>query len=304
VAAGDDERLAALAAAALEELALPAPSRDVTGAPRSATSYLSFNLGRDDNVALYDDPVVRLGESASSSLVEALGYAERRFEGAPLQLNVSGYIVRYPDAPAFDQDWLRVAALFEHRGDHWRWAGGPQGSYSTLGGDGFERAAGVTLEGSRPFGARGLFDLRLLYDDLAAPSPQYAYLDGSRVRVRFGVERRAADGGRVRFTYEHETQERAAANVSPERDRIALAYSKRVAANWWFEGLLAMRRGRFAELATPRTEDLAEGVLSMRRELASRWQLDTEARWTDNDASVAAYSYRSLRFAIGLSRSF
>jgi hypothetical protein len=304
-AAGGDERLAALAAAALAEIRGGSAQQPVpVAAARSWSGYTSFRLGHDDNVALVDDPIVLLGESASSPLVEALGYAARRFDDVPLRLDFSGYVVRYPDAQAFDQDSWRVAAAFEHRGADWRLSGGPQVTYATLDGEGFERAAGIALQAVRPLGAQSAFDFRLLYDDLAAPSARYEYLEGSRVRLRFGVERRPAEAARLRFTYEHEVQDRAAANASPKRDRLTFGYSRRVSPNWSLEGLLAVRHGRYDELATPRTEDLVEATLSARRDLPTQWQLETELRWADNDASVAAYSYRSRRVGIGLSRGF
>ncbi len=299
-----DERLAPLAAAALAELevrrvAEPAP-------PRSLWSgYADFRVGHDDNVALLDEFAVSPGVSTSSPLVEAFGYAARRIPSrVPVRLDFSGYVVRYPDVGEFDQDSWRAAAAFEWRAGDWRLAAGPQLLYSTLDGDGFERATGVVLQAAHDVGAHAQFDARLLFDDVAGASPRFEYLDGTRERVRLGFERRDFGGGRLRVTYDIESQDRAGPNVSPERRRVGLSYAHRAGERWSVEGSVAARTSRYEALVVERTERFREVTFGARREISARWFINAEYRWVDNAASVAQYDYRTRRVGVGLSRSF
>ena len=295
-----DERLAPLAAAALAELAAGPTS------PRSLWSgYVDFRTGHDDNVALLDELAVLPGASTSSPFVEAFGYAARRIPSrVPVRLDFSGYVVRYPDAGDFDQDSWRAAAAFEWRVGDWRLAAGPQVLYSTLDGDGFERATGVVLQAANDIGANAQFDARLVFDDVAAATQRFEYLDGTRERARLGFEHRGFGGGRLRVTYDIESQDRAGANVSPERRRIGLGYTRRAGERWSVEGSVATRTSRYEALVVERTERLREMTFGARRELPSRWFVNAEYRWADNAASVAQYDYRSRRIGVGLSRSF
>lgn len=302
-ATGDD-RLAPLAAAALAEIELrraaaPAPSRSLW------SGYADFRMGHDDNVVLQDEVSVAPGTSMSSPFVEAFGYAARRIPSrVPVRLDFSGYVVRYPDVGEFDQDSWRVAAAFEWRAGDWRLAAGPQVLYSTLDGDGFERSTGVALQAAHAVGANAQFDARFLFDDVAGGAPRFEYLDGTRERARLGFEHRAFGGGRVRVTYDIESQDRAGANVSPERRRVGLSFARSVGARWSVEGWVATRTSRYEALVVERTERLREVTLGARRELSSRWFVNAEYRLADNAASVAQYDYRSRRVGVGLSRSF
>jgi tetratricopeptide (TPR) repeat protein len=299
-----DERLAPLASAALAELEArravePAPS------PSLWSGYADFRAGHDDNVALLDELAALPGASTSSSFVEAFGYATRRIPSrVPVRLDFSGYVVRYPDAGEFDQDSWRAGAAFEWRAGDWCLAAGPQLLYSTLDGDGFERATGIVLQAVHDVGAHAQFDARLLFDDVAGAAPRFDYLDGRRERARFGFEHRDVGGGRLRVTYDIESQDRAEPNVSPERNRVALSYAHRVGERWSVEGWVAARTSRYEALVVERTERLREMTLGARRELSSGWFVNAEYRSADNAASVAQYDYRSRRVGFGLSRSF
>lgn len=299
-----DERLARLADAALAEL----ESRRAVevGLPRSLWSgYVDFRAGHDDNVALLDEFAVSPAASSSSPFVEAFGYAARRIPSrVPVRLDFTGYLVRYADSGEFDQDSWRVAAAFEWWAGGWRFAAGPQVLYSTLDGDGFERSTGVVLQAAHDLGARARFDVRLLFDDLAGAAPQFEYLDGTRERVRFGFEHGVGGGGRLRATYDIESQNRAAPNVSPERRRIGVSYSHRAGELWSVEGSVAARTSRYEGLVVERTERLREVALGARRELASQWFVNVEYRSADNAASVPQYDYGSRRIGVGLSRNF
>ena len=256
-----DDALAGLADGALARLG-PAD------APRSRwVGYFDVGAGHDDNVALVDELSLPATVSASTSFTELVGYAGGRV-GQRGRLSFSGYSVRYADASQFNQTALRVDTAFGWSPGDWRLEAGPHFAETLLDGDGFERALGVGLRAIRPITERVAFDLRLVYDDIDAPSSQFAFIDGTRQRLRLGLESRGAQS-RIRVGYEIETNDRAAASVSPDRDRLVLNL-QRGAGQWSLEGTLAYRQSDYDDLAAPRHERLTEiGRASCRERVCS-----------------------------------
>jgi hypothetical protein len=292
--AGDDD-LAGLADSALARLASPA-------VPRSRwVGYFDLAAGHDDNVALVDELSLPATLSASSSFTELIGYAGGRV-GQRARLSVSGYSVRYADVSQFDQTALRVDAAFGWSPGDWRFEAGPHFAETLLDGDGFERALGVGLRATRPITERVAFDLRLVYDDLDAPSSRFGFIDGTRQRLRLGLESRG-ERSRVRVGYEIEANDRASASVSPDRDRLVLNL-QRGAGRWSLEGTLAYRQSDYDDLAAPRHERLTEVGAAARRNLTKGWLFGTEYRLADNDSNIAEFSYRSHRVSLSIGKGF
>jgi tetratricopeptide (TPR) repeat protein len=288
-----DEALASLADSALASL----------GAAESArwVGYFDVAAGHDDNVALVDELSLPATLSASSSFTELIGYAGRRV-GQRAFLSFSGYSVRYADASQFDQAALRVDTAFGWSPGDWRFEAGPHFAETLLDGDGFERALGVGLRATRPITERVALDLRFVYDDVDAPSSRFEFIDGTRQRLRLGLESRG-EQSRVRVGYEVETNDRASASVSPARDRLVLNLQRGV-GRWSLEGTLAYRQGDYDDLVTPRHERLTELGAAARRNLSKGWLFGTEYRLADNDSNIAQFSYRSHRVSLLIGKGF
>ena len=221
----------------------------------------------------------------------------------PVRLDFSGYLVRYSDAPEFDQDALSIDAAFEWRTGEWRIEAGPRFAETTLDGDGFERALGARLIARRPLSQRVTFDAQLVYDDVSAASSRFDFIEGTRERLRVGLDGRA-ERQRIRVGYEIEANDRSSASVSPSRDRFVVNYQRRFGAFWSLDGTLAYRSSNYDELAPPREEDLREVAATAHRSLPNGWLLGLQYRLADNDASAAQYSYRSNRVSIAIGKSF
>jgi tetratricopeptide (TPR) repeat protein len=292
--AGDDA-LAELADSALARLGSAA-------VPRSPwVGYFDVAAGHDDNVALIDELSLPATLSASSSFTELVGYAGRRI-GQRAHFRFSGYSVHYTDASQFDQTALRVETAFGWSPGDWRFEASPHFAETLLDGDGFERALGVGLRATRPITERVAFDLRLVYDDLDAPSSRFAFIDGTRQRLRLGLESRG-EQFRIRVGYEIEANDRASASVSPDRDRLVLNL-QRGAGQWSLEGTLAYRQSDYDDLAAPRHERLTEVGAAARRNLTKGWLFGTEYRLADNDSNIAEFSYRSHRVSLSIGKGF
>jgi tetratricopeptide (TPR) repeat protein len=292
--AGDDA-LAGLADSALARLG-------AANAPRSRwVGYFDVAAGHDDNVALVDELSLPATVSASTSFTELVGYAGGRV-GQRGSLSFSGYSVRYADASQFDQTALRVDTAFGWSPGDWRFEAGPHFAETLLDGDGFERALGVSLRAIRPITERVTFDVRLVYDDLDAPSSRFAFIDGTRQRLRLGLESRGQQS-RIRVGYEIEANDRASASVSPDRDRLVLNL-QRGAGRWSLEATLAYRQSDYDDLAAPRHERLTEIGAAARRNLQKGWLFGTEYRLADNDSNIAQFGYRSRRVSLSVGKGF
>jgi tetratricopeptide (TPR) repeat protein len=293
-----DERLAALAASAMTSI-------ESAPAPRSRwLGYFDFAAGHDDNVALVDELSLPATFSASSSFTELVGYASRRFgQRVPLRLDFSGYLVRYSDAPEFDQDALSIDSAFEWRTGEWRIEAGPRFAESTLDGDGFERVLGARFVALRSLSERVTFDAQLVYDDVTAASGRFDFIEGTRERLRVGLDSRG-ERQRIRVGYEVEANDRASAGVSPSRDRFVVNYQTRFGTFWSLDGVVAYRSSDYDDLVPPREEDLTQVAATARRSLPNGWLLGLQYRLADNDASAAQYSYRSNRVSIAIGKSF
>jgi tetratricopeptide (TPR) repeat protein len=296
---GGDAAISGLATAMLARLDAAAP------APRARRWFGLFELGigHDGNVALIDELSLPAGESADSPLTALLGYAGRTFSWrVPARLDLSVYAVHYPDASHYDQTSTAAALAFQAQRGGWRFELGPRYDRSTLDGDGLELELGVLGNAFRAVGERLRFAAVAAYDDVAAPEDRFEFLEGSRRRVGVAIEPRNARTSGFRLAYQVESNDRAAADVSSDRDRAEVGY-RLVAPVWIFDARFSRRVSRYED-AAQRREELTELSLSARRELRRGWRFSGEYRHSDNDASVAEFSYDADRFALGIGRAF
>jgi tetratricopeptide (TPR) repeat protein len=295
----EDETLRSLAALALASLTrAPAPP------PARWVGVFETAVGHDDNVALVDELTLPTSASASSAFEELLGYAGYRFgPDARARVGASGYVVRYADAPQFDQAVLRIDAALAWPMGTWHLEAGSHLGRTELDGDGFERSLGFDLRAARPLTTGLAFEARFAYDDIDAASSRFAAIGGTRERLRVGLDNRG-DRHRFRIGYELETNDRAAGSVSPERQRLVAQLEHSLGARWSVEATLARRASRYDELATPREERLTESAAAARRRLPRGWVVSAEYRLADNHSSAPEFSYRSRRVGLGVGRTF
>jgi len=291
-----DEKIVALANAQLVEIG----ARRVVEEPRWS-GYFSGGVGHDDNVALLNE-LLFTGTDVASPLAEVLGVLTRDFGAKPLRFDASGYAVHYPDVGDFDQTALRMSLEAEQHLGSWTLLVAPTLGRSTLNGDGFEQLIGADLRIRRGFGHGFLFEARAVYDDASAADSRFAYLEGAHRQLRLSVQHTAA--GRVRLGYDVEHEDRADPGVSPERERLAVLYQRRLSSTWTAEGSAAHRTSRYTEASVPREERLLELSLGARRSLGRDWALGIEYRWFENDSTIEDFSYDGQRFVLGFSRSF
>ena len=291
-----DDKIVALANAQLAEIG----ATRVVEQPRWS-GYFSGGVGHDDNVALLNE-LLFTGTDVASPLAEVLGLLTRDFGAKPLRFDASGYAVHYPDVGDFDQTALRLSLEADFQLGSWTLLIGPTLGRSTLNGDGYEELIGADMRLRRGFGAGFLFEARAVYDDASAADSRFAYLEGAHRQLRLSVQHTGA--GRIRVGYDVEHEDRADPGVSPERERLAVVYQRRLSETWSADASAAHRTSEYSETSVPREERLLELSLAARRLLGRDWTLGVEYQWFDNDSTVEDFSYDGQRFVLGFSRSF
>lgn len=295
-----DPTIAELAARALASLG----DADTAAAPGRWLGSADVAAGYDDNVALLDDASLPAAESSGSAFIEAFGFASRRFATLrPSRVDLTGYAVDYPEAGGFDQQAARVGFAVRRSFESWTFDAGPHLSYTTLGGDSFERQLGFDLQAVHALTDAAALDIRFVYDDVADLAPQFSYIEGSRRWLRFTFDRRGP-AARVRVSYDFERNDRAAPTVSADRNRLALRVTRALDADWELDVYGAYRKSRHDRLVPASDEELMELSVTATRALASAWSLETGYYWADNDSDVAVFAYGRNRLSIGLTRLF
>ena len=294
--ASTDEKIVALANAQLAAIG----ATRVVEQPRWS-GYFSGGVGHDDNVALLNE-LLFTGTDVASPLAEVIGVLTRDFGPRPLRFDASGYAVHYPDVGDFDQTALRLSLEAEQHLGSWTLLVGPTLGRSTLNGDGYEELIGAEMRLRHGFGAGFLFELRAVYDDASAADSRFAYLEGAHRELRLSVQH--AGAGRIRFGYDVQHEDRADPGVSPERERLAVIYQRRLSETWSADASAAHRTSRYSDATVPREERLLELSLAARRRLGRDWTFGVEYQWFDNDSTDEDFSYDGQRYVLGFSRSF
>jgi tetratricopeptide (TPR) repeat protein len=298
VRASADPTLAALASRAASAL-------DGEPAPRAAwTGSVDFAVGYDDNVALVDDASLPTAESSESAFSEVFGFASRPFATAvPTRLDVTGYVVEYPEADGFDQAVLRLDYAVRLVRESWWVDVGPHLSRATLGGTGFEQQLGANVRAVYELNDRAALDFRVVYAEVSDVSPQFSFIDGSRESVRALFDTRGARA-RLRFSYDFERNDRAAASVSSERSRFAVRVTRALNAQWELDATASYRKASHDRLELPADERLKEWSLVANRTLFAAWSIEAGYYGADNESDFAAFAYDRNRMSIGVTRLF
>jgi tetratricopeptide (TPR) repeat protein len=299
--ASTDPDVALLAERALASLGAstrpPAPRLRWVGSADVATGY-------DDNVALADDASLPATETGGSAFTELYGFASRRFDTLwPSRMELTGFAIRYPEAAAFDQRTARVGYQVRRDFGAWRFDAGPHLSYTTLGGDGFERQAGISLQAAYGISDAAALDLRWSYDDVADAAPQFSYIDGSRATLRLTFDRRGANA-RFRVSYGLERNDRLGSTVSADRSRVTLRVTRPLWSDWELDAWGSYRASTHERLSVPADERLVEWSVTGNRALAAEWLLEVGYYGADNDSDLAEFAYDRNRMMVGLSKLF
>src|SRR5690606_21851538 len=258
----------------------------------------------DDNVWLLEESSLPAETSTDSRLLEVFGLVSGRVGPRnAMRLDASAYVVRYADAPDFDQDAFRVGFAYLWDAGSWQLDAGSYYDYAVLAGSGFERRIGARLTAQYPLGETASMSFGYVHDDVGNVSADFRFVDGTRDRFSVGFEQRG-QYGRLALGYARERNDRVGAHVSPSRHEIFAGYEHALTPDWSVEIQGLLRLSRYDRLAEPRDEDLSQLTVSATREFVSGWQLLGEYRIAENSSDADLFSYDRNRLVLSLNRLF
>lgn len=299
-----DPTLAALARQAASSTEGTPAGRDGTARRTAWTGSVDMAVGYDDNVALLDDASLPTAESTESAFTELFGFASRPFAtSVASRLDVTGYVVRYPEAEGFDQDVLRLDYGVRVVRDSWWLDAGPHVSQATLGGRGFERQLGANLRAVYELTDRAALDMRFVYADVSDLSPQFSFIDGSRGSLRATFDQRGKRA-RFRLSYDVERNDRVGASVSSERSRVSVRVTSLLNARWELDASASYRKATHDKIPFPADEELTEWSIVANRTISEAWSIEAGYYGAENDSDFAAFAYDRKRMLIGLTLLF
>ena len=280
----------------MEEPAPPPP-------PGQWLTLVDGRVGHDDNVLLLAEEIpLPDGQSAESSFTEFWALVSGPVYSTPgFRFDGSVYAIRYPDASIFDQNVLRLGALYEWRWGKWRAEAGPHISHSTLDGETFERRLGAGVRFRRDIGSGTAVGFRYVREEIDNGGDRFEAFEGSRDRLEARLDHKVAHG-RLTAAYVLESNDRFGAGVSPERTKLSVRYRHDFGAEWVGDAEVSLRESLFDELAEPRDEDLSELSLALTRNLPRGWQVGGALSFSDNDSDVETVVYRRNRVSFGFSK--
>lgn len=296
--AGDDDAIRRLAAAQLEALEPAPPS--VEAAPRPVV-FLSTRAGYDDNVVLAADGEILGVSDTGSSVVEAQ-LAGLVPLAAGIRLAGSAFMLRYPQLGEFDQAGGRVGLLARRGLGEWQGEIGVEYEFNRLDGRHFEDRIGLSATAYRSLPSDWDLRLRVRHEDIDG-RPPYASLSGDRQELAVRLRRQTA-GQELRVGYRYEHNDRAGAELSPDRHTLE--------AEWELDlrdGIRAVlgtawRHSRYAPATGGWTERRSFVSAGVRGTLAGAWTWTAGYEWTDNDSADAWFDYRRQRLMVGVEALF
>jgi len=296
--ASDDEKIQVLASNRIREL-----EPEVRTVSRWS-SALGIRAGNDDNIALSDEAGVPVGTTTESPMVDAFASVIGPRSGRDgLRFRGSAYVIKYADADEFDQSELLAGGFYEWRRRNWRAELGAHATTSTLGGDAFDRKVGADARIVRYFGDNNVLDLRYAYDDVSEGDSVFAGIAGSRQRIdaRYRWYRQTH---RVQLRYVVETNDRRDPSVSPARSAVIVDYRYRPLQGLGYEAGVQLRDSEYADIATPRDEDLVTLFGTLSYAFSNDWSVLFDFRQSDNESTDPAYAYDRLQFTLGAMKIF
>ena len=288
-----DERVAALAAAQLDEL------RNTPDLPRWS-AYARLGGGFDDNVTLVRDGVDAPASGADDEFLEAHFAASWPLD-RPWRLDAAAALSDYRDIDAYDQMGTSLAANKVWQAGRWQGDVGAQASYFTLDGEGYEQSASLLLLASRPLTVDSR--LRLRYHGSGVNGlNDFEGLSGHRHELFAGLDLRRGPLAYVAaYRYEDNDTDEATFAYSWHQLGVALRWSPD-GARWSAALEAAQRRARYENRGGQGPSDEDRTIISGSADLhiGAAMRLVARYEYQHNAAEDAAYDYDRNRVSIGI----
>lgn len=303
-ASGKDEKLTRLSKKQLSALS-NSQKED------SWQSYLSFNLGYDDNISsVSGDSVLDVADTFYDlfASVDWLITGKRKhgwIAGASL------FGINYSETDTNDEYHYALDIKRAMKLGDWDTSARLSLSKSTYGGDDFQQIAKLDFKGRKSISKRDRIYLRYWIEDIKSDNTIYDYLEGWRQRAR--VEYRNYSLNNIKqIYYELELNNRGELvtsigtyDYSPTRHTIRGIYTQIINMKWWLNGDLAYRFSDFEASSTvDREDDQWKLTLSSDYRFDPTFKFTAKFQYTDNASTVDRYIYDKSVIKVGLSKLF
>jgi hypothetical protein len=317
VASGQDEKLAKLSQKYLDILSKEEPRWQ---------SYISFNLGYDDNInSVSGDSVLDHADSfaevsGDSVLDQADSFAElsaatdyllsgQRKDGWLVGANFQG--IEYRDTDNNDLAIVSAGIKRAIRLSFWETSANLLLSKSTYGSEDFQTITRLEIIGKNALTRRQRLYLRYRAEDIKSDNALYDYLQGWRQQGRIEYRHYAARNIKYLY-YELELNDRGqlvtstdAYEYSPTRHTIRGIYTQVIRQKWWLTADVAYRISEFDPTATiDRTDDQWNLGLGLEYQFDRTFRLTTRYQRIANSSTIDRYTYDKSIIKVGLSKLF
>lgn len=265
---------------------------------------VGLRAGFDDNVALREETGLGAGATTESAVTDFFATFQGPWiSNSGFRAEASLYIIRNFDADEFDQTEILGGAIYDWRPGDWHVQVGTHYSIGSLGGDAFDRKAGVSARAIRYLDDSNALSATYTYDDVSDADALFAGIAGSRQQLRVDYRWHSA-GHRLILRVRQETNDRADPGVSPDRIGFDADYRFQPGSGLGYEGGLAFRASDYDDLVDPRSEDLLSARLALTKNLKDDWLALLEYRYSDNDSTDPTFSYDRQQISFGLIKTF
>ncbi|MCH7831057.1 MAG: MtrB/PioB family outer membrane beta-barrel protein [Proteobacteria bacterium] len=268
------------------------------------TGAIGVRAGFDDNVALRDETGLPSTLTTESPMVDFFAWITGPFNGeSGFRVDAGIYAIRNFDADEFDQTEIFGGVMYDWRPGDWRLQFGTRLSTGALGGDAFDRKAGVNLRVIRYLGNNASLSLGYRYDDVQDVNVAFAGIAGTRQQIQVQYQW-YSDVHRFVLRYRQEENERIDPGVSPRRTGFGADYRYQPESGWGYESGIDFRSSDYNNLLIPRSEDLLTVYAAVTRTFAKSWRLRFGYRYSNNDSSDPVFSYDRSQIMVGALKIF
>jgi tetratricopeptide (TPR) repeat protein len=274
-------------------------------------SYLSFNLGYDDNISSVSGDSTLDVEDTFIDLFASVDLliAGKRKDGWVADAFLYG--IDYSETDTSDENKYALGLKRSMKLKDWDSSIHLSLLKSTYGGDDFQSITKLDFKGRKPVSKSESIYLRYRAEDIRSENPIYDYLEGWRQRAK--VEYRNYSQKNIKqIYYELELNNRGelvtpifAYQYSPTRHTVRAAYTYIVKKQWWLNGDLSYRISDYAASSTiDRVDNQWMLALSTDYRFDRTFKLTAKFQYSDNTSSVDRYTYDKSVIKIGLSKLF
>ena len=270
-------------------------------------AYISASYGYDSNITLLSSSSA---SDESDFFLQTLALADWKISGNntdSLHASVLFLSSDYRDSNDFDDYSFTLGSEYRDRIDDWKFAYGLEWEQSSFSGEDYLTSAGLVFKATTSLSDKREIRLRLKFEDISNRADQYDFLDGQRrqFKAEYRIKSKARE---LRFEYEQEFNDRtntATESFSPTRHRLGFRYFDALSAKTRFGMGFDFRDSDYQAVPSQNRRDKRTRLsFEGKYKIDSRWSVDTDIIFTDNQSTENESEYAKYLANISLNALF